>query len=75
MLFGKIYDSNVAPSSSPLPPLPPLLFRRGGATAIDRLCLLGPECFSTAFHMTTGMSVLAGGLSVYAGLRKGREWK
>ncbi|KAL8283172.1 hypothetical protein RQP46_005950 [Phenoliferia psychrophenolica] len=73
ILFGRIYDSNVvkrAPES--LVPRAAFVLGRAGTTATDKLCLLGAECFATAFHMTTVMALLALALSCYAGMRKGR---
>lgn len=51
------------------------LEKRGGSgtLAVDRLCVLKTACFSSAFHMTTLMTMGAVGLSIYISIRRSRR--
>ncbi|GAA6001908.1 hypothetical protein JCM10207_002374 [Rhodosporidiobolus poonsookiae] len=76
LLFGRVYDANVPPSS-PSPSFSPApaaaaasLLKRASAAAPAHLCPLGRACFAPAFKATTLMSLLAVGVAlVLAGRR------
>ncbi|GAA5976811.1 hypothetical protein JCM11641_000878 [Rhodosporidiobolus odoratus] len=76
LLFGAVYDSHVAHSSSDtpfsaeLPDASSALTRRAADSTPAHLCTDGRECFATAFQATTLMSLAAVVLAVLLARRR-----
>lgn len=76
LALGVIYDSHVPSpqlSSDLTLSTNSLLDSRATTSAVDKVCLLGPACFASAFHLTTLMSLSAVGLAVWLGVRRSRK--
>ncbi|GAA5835181.1 hypothetical protein JCM11251_006637 [Rhodosporidiobolus azoricus] len=77
-LFGLVYDSHVVHAPSTVDSSSPSavattalrLARRAPSPAPAHLCTLGRECFATAFHATTLMSLAAVGIAVALSMRR-----
>ncbi|WVQ83780.1 hypothetical protein IAT38_005924 [Cryptococcus sp. DSM 104549] len=81
MLFGRVYDAHTLGRIGPNEPEDDILdiaklFKRGGSSLPDdgkHDCLVGEECYGTAFKVSLLACVLALALSVIAGLRRERK--
>ncbi|KAK8846547.1 hypothetical protein IAR55_005633 [Kwoniella newhampshirensis] len=78
LIFGKVYDAhtvgNIGTSDDMLATVRGLM-KRGGMVLPDdgqHDCLVGEQCYGTAFKISTAGTLLALGLSVLAGIRRER---